>query len=508
MMPDGAGPSRQPRHAWKRNPVFQFLASLRLAVILLSVLIVMSIVGTIFESKFDSDTARIWFYEAPWFHLWLLLLAANLTCSTFMRWPWKKYHTGFLLTHLGIIIVMIGAVVGWVWGIEGTMTLFKDSPPDNALVLQKRVLTVRDPDARRAVSIHLGRGGLRVRGDDPVEVWTSPSGWKIQAVADSDRVLGTFQPAAAPDGNAAVRVRLQTKAMGQNIDQWLLAGDRDRARLDLGLITVDLVAPGASAPAAGAANRAIIRVQEDGSLRVEIVSAGQRVAEAPLQTGIPLATGWRDWTIEAVQTLASAQPGFIFRALAGGEKPPPGEPLVEGVQIRMSRDDRTITQWVGAGWRVAFPTGAFPLEVSYGWEVHRLPFGLVLEDFVVERNEGTDEPASFRSDLAMVLPDGQVDGRGSCSMNRPANYPQALWRSLTGLTYKISQASWNPNDLSQSSVQILRDPGWFFKWTGSLVLCAGLVTMFTFRRPASAGKSPRDTAAPSARPTREPSFVS
>ena len=102
-------------------------------------------------------------------------------------------------------------------------------------------------------------------------------------------------------------------------------------------------------------------------------------------------------------------------------------------------------------------------------------------------------PASFRSDLAMVLPDGKVDGTGSCSMNQPANYPQALWRSLTGLTYKISQASWNPNDLSQSSVQILRDPGWLAKWVGSLILCAGLVTMFIFRRPARDEKPPYPT---------------
>lgn len=74
-------------------------------------------------------------------------------------------------------------------------------------------------------------------------------------------------------------------------------------------------------------------------------------------------------------------------------------------------------------------------------------------------------------------------------MNQPANYPQALWRSLTGLTYKISQASWNPNDLTQSSVQILRDPGWLGKWVGSLIFSAGLVTMFIFRRPSAQGKS-------------------
>ena len=511
MMPIGAGPSRPPRHAWKRNPIFQFLASLRLAVILLSVLIVVSIAGTIFESKFDADTARIWFYEAPWFHLWLLFLAANLICSAFMRYPWKRHHTGFLLTHLGIIVVMIGAVIGWIWGIEGTMTLFKDSPPDNALVLQKRQLTVRDPDARRAVTMHLGRGPLRVRNGDPVAIWNTPSGWTIEAVGNSERVLGTFEPTPAAGGKTAVRVRLQTKAMGQTVDQWLLAGDRDHARLDLGLITVDLVAPGASAPLAGAPNRAIIRAQEDGSLRAEIITGGRRAADAPLTAGTPVATGWNDWSIEIVQSIASAQPGFRFEELAAERKAPAGQPLLEGVQIRMTRGEQTITQWVGAGWRVVFPTGAFPLEVSYGWEVYPLPFGLVLEDFVVARNEGTDEPASFRSDLAMVLPDGKVDGTGSCSMNQPANYPQALWRSLTGLTYKMSQASWNPNDLSQSSVQILRDPGWLFKWIGSLILCAGLVTMFTMRKPSATpnpSKSPVGSADSADRHPREPSLVS
>jgi hypothetical protein len=356
--------------------------------------------------------------------------------------------------------------------------------------------------------MHLGRGPLRVRNGDPVTIWNTPSGWTIDAVANSDRVLGTFEPTPAAGGKAALRVRLQTKAMGQTVDQWLLAGDRDHARLDLGLITVDLVAPGAEPPLAGAPNRAIIRAQEDGTLQAKILANGRRVADAPLAVGTPLSTGWNDWTIEAAQTIPSAQPGFRFEELAADRKAPAGQPLLEGVQIRMTRGEQTITQWVGAGWRVVFPTGAFPLEVSYGWEVHRLPFGLVLEDFVVERNEGTDEPASFRSDLAMVLPDGKVDGTGSCSMNQPANYPQALWRSLTGLTYKMSQASWNPNDLSQSSVQILRDPGWLFKWIGSLILCAGLVTMFTMRRPSTA--APAASAPPQTKPqsTRTPSLVS
>src|SRR5882724_9410336 len=42
--------SEQP--AWQRNPVFEFFASLKLAVVLLAVLIVAAIAGTIYESSF------------------------------------------------------------------------------------------------------------------------------------------------------------------------------------------------------------------------------------------------------------------------------------------------------------------------------------------------------------------------------------------------------------------------------------------------------------------------
>lgn len=485
MSENEAGPSRPPRYAWKRNPLFQFLASLRLAVILLAVLIVISIVGTLAESKFDADTARTWIYEAPWFHLWLIFLAANLICSAFMRWPWKKHHTGFLLTHLGIIVVMIGAVVGQIWGVEGTITLFKGAAPDNALVLQKRQITIRDSDAQRAVMIRLGRRPLTVREGSPLALWSTPGGWQIDAVASSSRLLSTFQPTSAPMGSTAVRMRLHTQAMQQTVDQWLLAGNRDHSRIDLGLITVDLLQGDTPAPAVGASNRAIVRVATDGAMRLEIFVGGQRMAEAPIVADQPVSTGWGDWTIEAVQILPTATPGFRFNPLPEGQSAPPGQPLLDGILVRAKRGDQQVEQWVGAGWRVSLPTGSFPIDVSYGWEVHRLPFGLVLEDFIVERNEGTDEPASFQSNLAMVLPDGVQDATGSCSMNQPANYPDALWRSLTGLTYKISQASWNPNDLNQSSVQILRDPGWLGKWTGSLILCVGLVLMFMFRRPGN-----------------------
>jgi predicted PurR-regulated permease PerM len=115
--------------------------------------------------------------------------------------------------------------------------------------------------------------------------------------------------------------------------------------------------------------------------------------------------------------------------------------------------------------------------VAYGWKTVSLPIGLELLNFEVKRNEGTDSPAGFKSTLRVVTAD-EESATGSCWMNHPFSYPGSWWRTWTGLTYKISQASWNPENLGQSTVQILRDPGWFLKWIGSLLVVIGVFMMF------------------------------
>jgi hypothetical protein len=87
-------------------------------------------------------------------------------------------------------------------------------------------------------------------------------------------------------------------------------------------------------------------------------------------------------------------------------------------------------------------------------------------------------------------------------MNNPFNYPGRWWNTWSGLTYKMSQASWNPENLEQSTIQILRDPGWILKWIGSLTICIGIFLLFyvkQFRRPTPG--SPRAaTPAPAQNP--------
>src|SRR2546428_14103797 len=114
--------SRSDQPVWQQNAIFQFFASLKLAVVLLAVLIAGAIVGTLYESSFDAKVARAYVYGAPWFNFWLVLLGANPTLSALSRWPWRKPPPAFLITHPAIIPLLTGSLLARIWWTARTFT--------------------------------------------------------------------------------------------------------------------------------------------------------------------------------------------------------------------------------------------------------------------------------------------------------------------------------------------------------------------------------------------------
>lgn len=125
--------------ALKKNPIFRFLASLKLAVILLISLAIILAVATFYESAYDTKTAQYLVYRSPLFALFLAGLGVNLAASALMRYPWKKALTGFVVTHVGIIIILIGSLVNMFSGIDGTMAL-EEGETSSRVTLDQPVL--------------------------------------------------------------------------------------------------------------------------------------------------------------------------------------------------------------------------------------------------------------------------------------------------------------------------------------------------------------------------------
>lgn len=115
---------------WARRlavSLFRFLSSVRLAIPLLLTLIVVVAYGTVLESQYNAEMARLVVYRNTWFQVLLTLLWLNILCAALSRLPWKRHHTGFVITHLGLLILLAGAMITNLWGIDGQLVVAEHS---------------------------------------------------------------------------------------------------------------------------------------------------------------------------------------------------------------------------------------------------------------------------------------------------------------------------------------------------------------------------------------------
>jgi len=263
-------------------------------------------------------------------------------------------------------------------------------------------------------------------------------------------------------------------------------------------------------------------IADDGAITYELASRKNGKSAGKIDLNTPLPTGWADWQLVADDTMPNAQPQMDFTPVKPEQTSASSSALADlpdGVRVQIQQNGETFERWAPAGWQITIPirqrtdspwrTSPNEITVAYGWKVIGLPIGLELLDFEVKRNEGSDSPAGFKSTLQIVTADGET-ATGACWMNNPFSFPGTWWRTWTGLTYKISQASWNPENLNQSTVQILRDPGWLLKWIGSLLVVIGVFMMFYLQpyRKQTEGEPITPSAVTPEKRTREAPAVS
>jgi cytochrome c-type biogenesis protein CcsB len=101
------------------------LASLKLAVILLVLLLVGLAAGTILESARGTEVAGRLVYYSWWFLTLQGAFAANVVASIAKHFPWGKPRAGFLTTHTAMIVILLGAAITYFFKIEGHVQLWE-----------------------------------------------------------------------------------------------------------------------------------------------------------------------------------------------------------------------------------------------------------------------------------------------------------------------------------------------------------------------------------------------
>ncbi len=101
------------------------LASLKLAVALLVLLLLGLAAGTIIESSHGTDAAAGAVYYSWWFLGLQLLFAISLIASLASLFPWGRQRIGFLTTHAALLVILTGATVSYFFKVEGQIMLWE-----------------------------------------------------------------------------------------------------------------------------------------------------------------------------------------------------------------------------------------------------------------------------------------------------------------------------------------------------------------------------------------------
>lgn len=186
--------------------------------------------------------------------------------------------------------------------------------------------------------------------------------------------------------------------------------------------------------------------------------SSQGFQSGALQPGDSVTPGWADLTITLEEVIPHAQ---LHRQVV------PVNDAVGSPALLVAVADQKV--WLPWGEPTAINTPQGDIFAAFGPKRLQLPFAIALEDFIVDRNEGSESVAMWTSKIRIHDPQRGVIER-SVWMNHPTWYQG----------WKIAQASWNPGDLQQSTLQVKREPTWVtaLTWIGSALIVLGIAVMF------------------------------
>ena len=258
-----------PVSLWRRltKQLARVFGSLQFAILLLALFAGVLLLGTIVESWYDRHIARQLVYGTWWFLSLLGLLGVNILCAALKKRPWKKYQTGFLITHVGLLTLVSGGVVTNLFGTHG-MLLLVDSEDSAAVRFgphashevtdrQTEVIRVRRTSAASADFEHVAEfrpgSAAWLSGEWPRGTGASltdcltwlarpwPRSWSSEIDPDTRTVLEVleYQPHVeqqlfapdklSPTAAPALKFQLQSSVTGALPERWVSAHEQFRS---------------------------------------------------------------------------------------------------------------------------------------------------------------------------------------------------------------------------------------------------------------------------------------
>lgn len=472
--------------------IIKSLASLKLAVLVILSLAIACATATVLESLYDIPTARYWVYRSMWFRGILLFLGVNILFVMIDRWPWKKNHIPFLLAHIGILTLLGGSLLTDKIGLDGSLRV-TEGEKTGAVELDEALLVVsemgKSPDAAHTLPMKW----------IPPEVKFTPYSVKERGmpfdltIADyitHAEPIYNFLPRApkmdaAPGmvAHPALHFRLTGGPMKITQDFWLWTGDPSTTAMQAGpawLQIIDHVNSKTQAMDSGYIppnGPSLTFFVEKNGLVYRSISSTKEITNGIIPfneiqgDGKDIDPHWKAVKITLLQYISDAWVNTTFkpsRVQHGDVAPSSAIRVVATTQGEAKNQSTDL--WLGLGSRAVLSSEGRELEVGYFNRRIMLPFAVKLDRFTVDRYQGTNNPASYSSQVTV---EGDKKFSQLISMNEPLDYK--------GITlYQASYEDAQPRPTT-SILAVNRDPGRIWKYLGSLLIVFGSIWLFALK---------------------------
>lgn len=216
--------------------IFRFAASLKLAVFVLLSLAVTLAVATFFESAYSAKVAQSLFYKSTWFTILLLVLGLNVAAAAISRYPWKIRHIPFLITHAGIITLLIGSLQTQITGFEGLLSL-EEGKGSNQVAINEKELRVL---VRKRGYNNVFRVPFFIKPKEGMQYNLFEIGENFKGEIDSFLPWASHEERLVKDQWGRPIVLVGLKNQWVDIEQWLSLDDREKDEVHFGPASIKL----------------------------------------------------------------------------------------------------------------------------------------------------------------------------------------------------------------------------------------------------------------------------
>jgi cytochrome c-type biogenesis protein CcsB len=388
--------------------------------------------ATFLENDFGSAAAYNMVYDTRWFELILVLLSANLIGQLLILKLFRKQKLPVALFHLAFILMITGAGITRYFGWEGTMHIREGDTQNECYSSEKHIgYTISDNDGN-LISSHSVKYSLTSVSADNYSREISINNTDYQLELSKIIPNAAEELSNSPAGEPMISL-LVTRDMMEKETIILRKGDRKSVHgIVIGFDAGSQADISISHDSGNFYATSVSELSEMSMMGHSVTPAekGKPVMLRPMQilsTGdvriVPqemLSTGIYKAVAVNPKEGATGQKAFIFNVFSGNES--------ETVYLW----DRADAEFAEGSCNI----GGHTLRIRYGSDLIKLPFGLKLNDFILERYPGSTSPSGYKSDVVLIDENENVEKPFLIYMNNILKYRG----------YRFYQSSYDPDE--------------------------------------------------------------